>query len=237
MSDPLFSATAVRSLERRGLRDHVYDRVLDVLLGPTVEPGTRLSIDAVARELGVSPTPVREALVQLERTGLVTRIANKGYRVAPPLAAEQLDALFDARSVLEGGATQLAAAHPEALVPLLSAALERHARTAEEVDDAALRGELPVELIRRYFADDWNFHHVIFEASHNPFLLDMSEAISTRVHRMRQTIHTGVSDADDAIVEHRAIIDAIGLGPESAAEAMRAHIEKVRERSRHDSEV
>jgi DNA-binding FadR family transcriptional regulator len=65
----------------------------------------------------------------------------------------------------------------------------------------------------------------------------MSEAISTRVHRMRQTVHTGVSDADDAIVEHRAIIDAIGRGPDAAGSAMREHIEKVRERSRHDSEI
>jgi DNA-binding GntR family transcriptional regulator len=236
MTDPLFPLTAVESLERRGLRDHVYDRVLDVLLGPTVEPGTRLSIDAVARELGVSPTPVREALVQLERTGLVTRVANKGYRIAPPLADEQLDALFDARSVLEGGAAHLAAAHSETLVPLLESALERHSQTADAVRRAAATGDLPVDLIRAYFADDWNFHHVIFEATRNPFLLDMSEAISTRVHRMRQTVHSGVTDAGDAIAEHRAIIDAFGRGPEEAAGAMRDHIERVRERSRHDSE-
>ncbi|AMM21583.1 GntR family transcriptional regulator [Frondihabitans sp. PAMC 28766] len=235
MSDPLFPLAAVRSIERRGLRDHVYDRVLDVLLGPDVEPGARLSIDSIARELGVSPTPVREALVQLERTGLVTRVANKGYRVSPPLAAEQLDALFDARALLEGGATELAAAHASALVPRLEKALARHAETAAAVDEAVARGDLPVELLRTYFADDWNFHHVIFESTGNPFLVDMSEAISTRVHRMRQTLKTGISDADDAIVEHRAIIDALGVGPAAAADAMRSHIENVRERSRLDS--
>jgi DNA-binding GntR family transcriptional regulator len=235
MSDPLFPLTAVRSLERRGLRDHVYDRVLDVLLGPGVEPGARLSIDSIARELGVSPTPVREALVQLERTGLVTRVANKGYRVSPPLVAEQLDALFDARALLEGGATEIAAAQSVALAPRLEVALARHAETAAAVDAAADLGDLPVELIRTYFADDWNFHHVIFEATGNPFLLDMSEAISTRVHRMRQTLQTGISDADDAIVEHRAIIDALDVGPAAAADAMRSHIERVRERSQLDS--
>lgn len=237
MSDLLFPPTAVDSLERRGLRDHVYDRVLDVLLGPGVEPGTRLSIDAVARELGVSPTPVREALIELERTGLVTRVANKGYRVAPPLAAEQLEALFDARSILEGGAARLAAAHADALVPKLRAALERHERIAEELRRAPGGGDASVDRIREYFAVDWHFHHVVFEGSENPFLLDMSEAISTRVHRMRQTVRTGVHDADQAIAEHRSIIDAFSSGPDAAEAAMRDHVERVRERSRQDSEA
>lgn len=235
MSEPLFSPSAISSLERRGLRDHVYDRVLDILLGPSVAPGTRLSIDAVARELGVSPTPVREALVQLERTGLVVRIANKGYRVAPPLAAEQLDALFDARAVLEGGAARLAADHSASMVPVLTSALALHESAA-----AALRSggddDPSVDRIREYYAVDWNFHHLIFEGARNPFLLDMSEAISTRVHRMRQTVRTGVHDAEEAIAEHRLIIEAFAAGPGAAEIAMREHIEKVRERSRLDSE-
>ncbi|NQX05134.1 GntR family transcriptional regulator [Rathayibacter sp. VKM Ac-2856] len=233
MTDPVFRLTGAESIERRGLRDHVYERVLDVLLGSDIEPGMRLSIDAVARELGVSPTPVREALVQLERTGLVTRVANKGYRVAPPLADDQLDALFDARLVLESGAAALASAHEAALVPRLQEALAAHEAMTAVV--RATDGDLPVALLREYFAVDWNFHHLIFEGTHNPFLIDMSEAISTRVHRMRQTVQTGVSDADDAVVEHRAIVDAFAAGPEAAAAAMRAHIERVRERSRRDS--
>ena len=63
----------------------------------------------------------------------------------------------------------------------------------------------------------------------------MSESISTRVHRMRQTVLTGVSDAEEAVSEHRAILDAFREGPTAAAEAMRAHVEKVRERSRSDA--
>ncbi len=107
-----------------GLRDRVYDRVLEFLMGHDVEPGMRLSIDGLARTLGVSPTPVREALVQLERTGLVTREANKGYRVAPPLAGDQLEALFDARLIVESGAVELAArGDVEALRTRLDAAL------------------------------------------------------------------------------------------------------------------
>lgn len=225
-------------LERRGLRDRVYELVLDTLMRPDIEPGSRLSIDTVARDLKVSPTPVREALVLLERTGLVTREAHKGYRISPPISDGQLEALFDARLVLEGGATELAAANADAIVPLLDEVLVAHREVAQRVKDAASIGDIPVELLREYFAIDWSFHHLIFEGTHNPFLLDMSEAISTRVHRMRQTVHTGISDADDAVVEHTAVLDAFkGGDPRVAGAAMRDHIEKVRVRARSDSQA
>ncbi|KQO62697.1 GntR family transcriptional regulator [Curtobacterium sp. Leaf261] len=235
MADTTFFHDASSRPERRGLRDRVYDLVLDLLLDSGIEPGTRLSIEAVARDLHVSPTPVREALVQLERTGLVTREAHKGYRVAPPIAGEQLEALFDARIVLEGGATALAARDPERVVPVLERALAEHVAMTRRVREAGHDREMPVDLIREYFVVDWAFHHRIFEEARNPFLTDMSEAISTRVHRMRQTVRTGVSDAEDAVAEHRAVIDAVRIGPEAAAAAMREHVEKVRERSRRDA--
>jgi DNA-binding GntR family transcriptional regulator len=235
MTETIFPRSASSSLERRGLRDRIYDLVLDMLMSSPIEPGTRLSIDAIARDLGVSPTPVREALVQLERTGLVTREAHKGYRVAEPIADGQLEALFDARLVLETGATALAARAPETLIPALEEALSEHVAMMERIDRAAAGGDMALELIRDYFAVDWNFHHRIFEGTGNSFLLDMSEAISTRVHRMRQTVESGVSDADEAVAEHRAILRAVSVSPEAAADAMRQHVENVRERSRRDA--
>jgi DNA-binding GntR family transcriptional regulator len=235
MTESVFPLHTPSSIERRGLRDHVYDRVLYMLLGTNIAPGTRLSIDAIARDLDVSPTPVREALVQMERTGLVTRVANKGYRVAPPLADDRLEALFDARIVLECGAIALAAADSPRLVSLLESALDAQIAMTVAIRAAADAGSIPVELLREYFTVDWRFHQLIFEATHNPFLIDMSDSIATRVHRMRQTVQTGVSDADDAVLEHRAVLDAFALGPDAAAAAMRSHIEKVRERSRRDS--
>ncbi|MDP9884945.1 DNA-binding GntR family transcriptional regulator [Sinomonas atrocyanea] len=236
MSETVYPLAGAAALERRGLRDRVYDLVLDMLMTADLAPGTRLSIDAIARDLKVSPTPVREALVQLERTGLVTREALKGYRVAPPLAEDHLEALFDARLVLEGGATELAARHAETLVPRLEQALAAHIEMTRVVDEAVAHGEkLSLALMRDYYAVDWNFHHLIFEGTQNPFLIDMSEAISTRVHRMRQTVKSGVSDADEAVVEHGAILEAFRSGEgAAAARAMRAHIERVRERARRD---
>jgi DNA-binding GntR family transcriptional regulator len=232
----VYPLRAQGALERIGLRDRVYDLVLDMLMSSDIEPGSRLSIDTIARDLRVSPTPVREALVQLERTGLVTREANKGYRVAPPISDGQLEALFDTRLVLEGGATALAAARDDSIVPLLTQALDDHRSVAKRVHDAMASDALDVALLREYFEVDWKFHHLIFEGTHNPFLIDMSEAISTRVHRMRQTVTSRVSDADFAVEEHQAILDAFAEGPDAAANAMRDHIERVRERSREDAQ-
>ncbi|GHD52768.1 GntR family transcriptional regulator [Mycetocola manganoxydans] len=236
MPEPTYPLGKTVVIERKGLRDRVYDLVLDMLVGQAVAPGTRLSIDAIARDLKVSPTPVREALVQLERTGLVTREPLKGYRVAPQITDGQLESLFDTRIVLEGGAASLAARHADSLVPRLEATLEEHRAVTEKVQEAARAGTLSVALLREYFTVDWNFHHLIFEGTDNPFLIDMSEVISTRVHRMRQTVLSGVTDAGDAVTEHTRIIDAFRTGdPEAAAAAMRDHIEKVRSRSRSDA--
>ncbi len=233
MSETTYPLGQTGVIERKGLRDRVYDLVLDMLVSQTVAPGTRLSIDAIARDLNVSPTPVREALVQLERTGLVTREPLKGYRVAPQITDGQLESLFDTRIVLEGGAAALAARHSEELVPLLEAALDEHRKVTERVRAAAASGTLSVALLREYFAVDWNFHHLIFEGTNNPFLIDMSEVISTRVHRMRQTVLSGVTDAEDAVDEHTHIIEAFRTGdPDAVARAMRDHIEKVRARAR-----
>ncbi|WP_022905100.1 GntR family transcriptional regulator [Curtobacterium sp. B8] len=218
-----------------GLRDRVYDRVLEFLMGHDVEPGMRLSIDGLARTLGVSPTPVREALVQLERTGLVTREANKGYRVAPPLAGDQLEALFDARLIVESGAVELAArGDVDALRERLDAALAVQAEVAAEV--AAIEvGTVPDELMARFFRSDWDFHQVLFDATHNPFLEEMSEIITTRVHRMRQIVGGGDDDTSRAVAEHRSILDALAISPSAAVSAMRVHIDNVRVRSRADA--
>ncbi|WP_285723952.1 GntR family transcriptional regulator [Psychromicrobium xiongbiense] len=236
MSEPVSPLSGSGAVERRGLRDRVYDLVLDMLMSSKVEAGARLPIDAIARDLDVSPTPVREALVQLERTGLVIREPLKGYRVAPPIMDGQLEALYDTRLVLEGGAAELAAKDSAALVPVLERALEAQRKAAQAIDQARAQGQLSVSLLRDYYATDWNFHHVIFEGTGNPFLLDMSEAISSRVHRMRQSVERGINDTDDAMDEHSKILEAFRTGDGAlAAAAMREHIEKVRQRSRADA--
>lgn len=218
-------------VQRRALRDQVHDRILADLLDGTVQPGQRLSIDTLARELAVSPTPVREALVQLERTGLVTREALKGYRVAPPLDREQLAELFEARLMLEERAAALAAPRASELLPALRAAHEVHEAASHDVVHAHAAGEVPLEITQRYFEADGAFHAVILEHAGNRYVQEMHASLGALTHRLRQAALRGPSDVIEAIAEHRAILDAFESEPHAAAERMRAHIANVRDRS------
>ncbi len=225
--------------ERRALRDRVYDRILEMLLKGEVESGTRLSPESMARLLDVSPTPVREAMVQLERTGLVTREALRGYRVAPPLDERQLAELYEARIMLETTATRAAAAEADKVVPALRGAHERHRLASEAVVEAHERGAaVPIELTHDYFRADTDFHLVPLEYLGNRYIRGMYDDLGALTHRMRQLALGGPDDVQEAVAEHAAILAAFESGDEEACvDAMRAHITNARERSlRHGTE-
>ncbi|WRH18668.1 FCD domain-containing protein [Microbacterium sp. JZ37] len=227
----------VVEIERRGLRDRVYDLILEMLLTGEVEPGARLSIDSMARLLDVSPTPVREAMVQLERTGLVTREALRGYRVAPPLAPEELEQLFDARLVIETAAAGGAVRGGAAAVTALRAAHAGHVDAAEAVIAAHDDAGVPLEVTKAYFAADGEFHRQLFLANGNHYLLEMHDGLGALTHRMRQAVMGGPDDVREAVAEHETILDAVERGDAEAAVAcMRAHLEKVRARSLRDTD-
>lgn len=229
-------------LERRALRDGAYDRVLDMLLDGTLQPDDNLSIDGLARELGVSPTPIREALVHLEHTGLVTRTALRGYRVAPPFNAVQIGQLVDARTIVELGALDQALARRDSLVPVLRDAHDRHRQVIAAIDaraDQPMAHDERVAAYRDYFDADWGFHVAIMGHANNPFIVQMAESLGAHVHRLRQTIGVGLTDAHDASAEHAKILHALESGASASAvrSALREHLELVRARSIADSQL
>lgn len=230
---------ALQKLKRTMLRDDVYDALLEMLLTSQFSAGQSISIDSVARQLGVSPTPVREAMVQLEHTGLVSREALKGYSVAPPLTEEQIEQLADARSVLEVATTERAARLAETTLPELRAAYEAHAEAVRILDERTRAGEeLSSADVLEYFRADWHFHDVLIRATKNRFLVQMASALGSNVHRHRQTLGSGIADAHEALAEHKEILDAIEKGDVAGArKAMEAHLDAVADRSIHDSEA
>lgn len=224
---------ARRALTRKALRDDVYDALLEMLLDNEWAPGESLSIDGLARELGVSPTPVREALVHLEHTGLVTRAALKGYRVAPPLSPEQMAELMDARIVVELAAVRAVSGRVETLVPRLREAQAAHEAAARAMAEADVAPEsMSSDVLRAYVKADWGFHAAIMDATGNRYLRQMLDALGVYVHRLRQYGGHGVSDAEAAVREHGLILAALsGEGPEEAVTAMRDHLEAVKARA------
>lgn len=203
--------------------DEVYDRLLGTIIDGRMRPDAVLGIDAIARELGVSSSPVREALARLEATGLVRRYALRGYRVAPPLDAEELAELMDARLLLEPAAAAIASRR-------LTPGLLEELRASVEALRTAPNGER-FDAFRDYFEADRRFHRAIFAGTGNRFLALAYDALGGQVQRFRLFSGQGVTDAEPTVAEHAAVLAAIAEGDEeAAAAAMRAHLVGVRAR-------
>lgn len=210
-----------------GLPDTVYDQLLDLLTWGNLPPDSGLSIDGLAAQLEVSPTPVREALARLEATGLVQRKARRGYRVAKPMSQAQMRELVDARLVLEMGTIARAMQHRNELLPDLEAAFKRHQKGAQRILNMTAEDNQQ-EAVRDYFADDWSFHEAILNHCGNRYLVHAVNSLSFRVHRMRQAIGSGVSDAEYALAEHLEILEAVRRGDTAGAvAAMERHLDKL----------
>lgn len=212
-----------------------------MLLDGSLQPDVNLSIDGLARELGVSPTPIREALVNLEHTGLITRTALRGYRVAPPFDAKQIGQLLDARAIVELGALDQALRHRDTLVPALRRAHERHQQVIAEIDanEETLTPGERIASYRLYFDADWGFHVVLMQHADNPFIVQLAESLAAHVHRLRQTIGVGLTDSHEASTEHAEILEALEIGaPDDVVRrALRDHLQAVRSRSIADSRL
>lgn len=214
----------------RLIADDVYTQLMSLIMDGHVEPEQALSIDALAREFGVSSSPVREALARLESTGLVRRYALRGYFVAPEFTAAELGELMDARLVLEPPAAAAASHDPSAhFVDELHAQVEalKNAPRGREFED-----------FRDYFEADRQFHRVIFAHAGNRFLDLAYGALGGQVQRFRLFSGRGVTDAEPTIAEHGRVLEAIASqNPDEAAAAMRDHLTGVRSRALSDFEA
>ncbi|HEY0247031.1 MAG TPA: GntR family transcriptional regulator [Gryllotalpicola sp.] len=205
---------------RRALADDVYDAVLGLLMDQVLEPGSRVSIDGLARELNVSPTPVREALARLESEGLVLKRPLKGYTAAPLLDADGLQQLFEMRRLMEPYAASRAAGSldAETLEELeeLCAAMVLSGQLAQTGDDR----------FRDYkdFAEqDADFHRIIAEHCGNTLLTDAIERLRSHLHQYRIYFRHGV--VGETSGEHEAVLAALREGDAKKAErAMLKHL-------------
>lgn len=217
-------------VRRSVLADEVYTEILARLMDGKLESGDPLSIDGTARDLGVSPTPVREALARLEATGMVVRSALRGYRVAPQLSQEELMDLMEARLLIEGHNAQTACLHAdEEFLSELERSIEdlRQAPNGPHFSD-----------FRSYWEADERFHRLIAEQTGNRFLIGAYNSLGGHVHRFRLFAGTGVQDARIATREHAAIVTAMRRGDAAEAQAaMTAHLCGVRDRASREHEA
>ncbi|MET0233388.1 MAG: GntR family transcriptional regulator [Kibdelosporangium sp.] len=208
---------------RTMLRDTVYESIKAMLMDHDLAPGARLSIDGIARELEVSPTPVREAMTKLESDGLVAKRPHAGYIVAPLMDQVSLDNLFDIRLLLEPAAALRAAEH--ATTQQLTGLRKLLDTMTAHPDGEKYEG------YRDFAIQDAQLHRLIAEASANPLIADALSRLHAHTHSYRLYFKVGI--ADETMREHESIVQSIvDKDPAAAEHAMRRHIEASRVRLR-----
>jgi len=198
--------------------DGIYDILLARMMSLEIGPGDRLSVEKLAREFGVSPTPIREALGRLEAVGLVVRTHLVGYRAAPRLTTKQFEDLFHLRVLIEPDLARGAAINAD---EVLVASLQE---TLIGMEEAAIDGPAFDQFARH----DSRFHSLIAASSGNELICDVLTRLNIHIHIFRAISDSAV--AKHSVAEHRKIIAAIAdHEPEAAAQAMRQHVESSRE--------
>lgn len=192
----------------------VYAALRQSILDGEITPGTRINIDAVSRRLGVSHTPVREALQRLEGDNLLRYYPSRGYSTTPLLSLAELRSLFEFRLLVEPWAARSAAverlSNPGAALRAELSALER------QVDD-------PANLRQDLWAHDARFHDLILESAGNEIV--QQAYLQTHCHLHMFRLYPADLDGRVTLTEHQGIRDAIAArDPRAAEEAMSEHI-------------
>jgi DNA-binding GntR family transcriptional regulator len=197
------------------LVEWAHEHLLAMLVSGEIAPGTRVGIDAIARKLGVSQTPIREALSRLEAEKLVVKIPNVGYHATRQMTPAEVRDLFALRLLIEPYAAARAAES------LDEAGITRLTQLATEIDRAG--PETPVTYAR--FAEtDATLHCLIANASGNALIAETITRLHMHLHIFRFVFSAG--GPDEAPEEHIAIIHALlARDPVAAEAAMRRHLE------------
>jgi DNA-binding GntR family transcriptional regulator len=202
--------------------DSVNAQVLDALRAAVItgelQPGTLHSVQTLATQLGVSRTPVREALIKLSQQGMVRFERNRGVRVLQT-SLHDLEEVFALRLLLEVPATRLACQQ-------IDEAGRRELRRLHQTMERAARAENEY----RMYEHDRRFHLVLLQASGNLRLAAYVDGLRDMVLRRGVSTVSRSRSLDDIVAEHREVLghiesrDAVG-----AAEAMRAHLLRTAE--------
>ena len=196
------------------LRDVVFKTLRQAILHGELKPGERLMEITLAQRLGVSRTPIREAIRMLELEGLVTMIPRKGAMVAQ-ITEKSLRDVLEVRRALDALSVELACERiTEEELNALDAACESVRQAMESKD------------VTRIASADVDFHNIIFQAADNERLTAMISNLAEQMYRYRYEYIKDERNYDTIIQEHEAIRDALHKREKStAADAVKNHID------------
>ncbi|MEV6686931.1 GntR family transcriptional regulator [Streptomyces sp. NPDC051130] len=196
--------------------DRVYQHVKQGVLGRRYEGGVLLTEGEVAEAVGVSRTPVREALLRLETEGLLKLYPKKGALVLP-VSAQEIADVIETRLLVEEFTVRKAVPAPPGLLERLAGLIGEQRRHAADGDLVAL------------MAADRAFHAEIVRNAGNRILDRLYDQLRDRQLRMGVALlHAHPDRVERTLAEHTEILDALRAGePETAAAAVRAHVGRV----------
>ena len=196
--------------------DFAYARVRELILSGELEPGSVINQAGLAKEIGISTTPLREALRRLMQQGLVELDAHRDARVTQ-LDAEEARDLLEVRRSLDPMAASLAA--------------ERRTRQDLAEMRAGLDGldALPSNPTMGELIAHRRFHAAVYRASHNALLIEMLDGLWDTADRYRRhglQVERSAEERAMTAREHTLLFQAVQEGDsETAADVMRAHIQ------------
>lgn len=195
------------------LRDVVFQTLREAILKGELKPGERLMELQLASKLGVSRTPIREAIRMLEQEGLAVTIPRKGAEVAK-MTEKNMEDVLQIREALDELAVQIACDKmtEQQLVELTFA--------MKNFENAIQSGNL-----KKIVEYDVEFHDIIYEATDNPRLVTLLNNLREQIYRYRVEYLKEKENYPMLVKEHEEIVNALKLKKkEDVADAMRKHI-------------
>jgi len=191
------SLSKLKFLSKPILREEVYASIKEDILTGELPSGQRLSIGRLLKEIGFSPTPIREALLKLEQEGFVSRLPKGGFIVSK-FTRKDIGEIFDIRSLLESYAVSLAIRHIKEEDVLW---LERNIRESEQY---ILKNKL-----NRVSTLNTEFHDYLTRLSKNEKLLALIKELRDRIFQYRSAILRVPRKAKVSIDHHKKMMEAI----------------------------
>lgn len=199
--------------ERRRLADEVYDQLIQAIRANEITADDVLVQEKLAAELQISRTPVREALMRMEREG-VLEVSHRGSFRLYQMTQKEVHELYQARAAIEGQAARiLAANHTEEM----AAGIRDFIESEEDLKDPT---------VQDYFQANRNIHRRFVELANNRFLLEMFDMIwgKALAFQLFSTIEN--ADLSKSLGDHMDLVDTIASGDKTATlEAFTQHIQ------------
>jgi len=191
------SLSRLKSFAKPILRDEVYLSIKEAILTGELAPGERISIGRLLKEIGFSPTPIREALLKLEQEGFVSRLPGGGFIVSR-FTQKDIDQIFDIRSLLESYAVGLAIQYIKKEDILW---LERNIKESEQY--------IQKKEWNKVSALNTEFHDYLNGLSKNERLLSIINGLRDQIFQFRSAILRVPMKAMISIDHHKKMIHAI----------------------------